>query len=443
MRLRTIGVLTLFCAGFALAEVARASHSTLKINMLYDKRFARAVGARPADGGAGRAQPGEEWDGTAPVPDGALTGSADIREFQVLSDFNTIKVTATISWSAGLAVSYDLDLYIDRLDAVTGDWEQVGSGTDGQLAGDGLPTEDASVDNPPAGRYRTRVVNFASTETAYHGTLGFTSGKSGGKPSRGRATADRLPDEALGSQAHAIYFVPFDVLDQTLDTNGVIENSILSTKGWLESQTGGKHIRLDTYTDRGTTRLDVSFVLGNLTAADYAGTGDAFTAVTDELEARGWNADPSQKRYYVYYEGPAEDTNICGTAFVNTLGTGFAQWSVVWLGADPGCGARDFGTPETGPAMSESILLHESTHNEGLVRPESLHHCWAFQFHLCSAGAGAALELVDHLDPEYIDLMFPFVTVPLREKVLDRDNDDYYAHPFPTRDLDESPYWED
>ena len=37
----------------------------IKVSVLYDKRFARPVGARPADGGAGRAQPGEEWDGTA------------------------------------------------------------------------------------------------------------------------------------------------------------------------------------------------------------------------------------------------------------------------------------------------------------------------------------------------------------------------------------------
>lgn len=440
MRLRTIAVLALFCAGFALAEVARASHSNLKISLVYDKRFARAVGATAPDGGAGRSQPGEEWDGTAPAPDPTgLTGSGHMREFQVSADFVTSRVTATISWNAGTGVSYDLDLFIDRQDAM-GNWIQVGSGTDGQLAGDGLPTETAEVSYPIAGKYRTRVVNFASTEMAYHGTLGFTGGKRGGKPSRGRVTVDRLPDLAVGAQGHAIYFVPSDAVDNTLDTNGTIENSILSTRGWLEAQTGGKHIRLDTYIDRGTPVLDVSFVRGLLTAAEYSATGDAFTTVTDELEARGWNADPAQKRYYVYYEGPAEDPNICGTAYVSTLGTTMAQWSVMWLGSSPGCGARDFGTPETGPQMSESILMHESTHNEGFVRPESLHQCWAFSFHLCSAGAGAIL---DTLDPEAVDLMFPFVTFPLKDKVLDRGNDDYYNHPFPTKDLADSPYWED
>jgi hypothetical protein len=90
--------------------------------------------------------------------------------------------------------------------------------------------------------------------------------------------------------------------------------------------------------------------------------------------------------------------------------------------------------------MSESILMHESTHNEGFVRPESLHQCSAFAFHICTAQAGAIL---DTLDPESVDLMFPFVTFPLYQKVLDRDHDDYYNHPFPTKDLIDSPYWED
>lgn len=437
MTRRTVCLLVALCV--VLPPIAFASHGNTRINLLYDKRFAQPVGDRPADGGRGRSQPGEEWDGTAPLADPlGVTGSADIREFQVSPDFYTASVTATITWTADPAVTYDLDLFIDRYDANTDAWVQVGSGTNGQLAGDGEPTETASAVYPPPGLYRTRVLNFASTEQAYHGTLGFTSGKKGGKPSTGRAMEDRLPDLSVGSQAHAIYFVPSDVVDQTLDTNGTIEDSILSTKGWLEAQTGGRHIRLDMYDDRGTPRLDVTFVRGNRTAAEYAATGDAFTTVTDELEARGWNADPSLKRYYVYYEGPAESANICGTAYVNTLGTSFAQWTVVWLGASPGCGARDFGTPETGPQMSESILLHESVHNEGMVRPESLHHCGAFQFHLCSAQGGAALET---LDPEAVDLMFPFVTYPLKDKVLDRGRDDYYNHPFLSRDLADSPFW--
>jgi hypothetical protein len=157
----------LFAASTVLPSLAMANHgenpTSTKVNLLYHKLFTRPVGARPADGSAGKAQPGEEWDGTAPLPDPAgVTGGGDLREFQVAPDFTTAKVTAAITWDAGTAVTYDLDLFIDRQDAATGAWVQVGSGTDGQLAGDGEPAEVAEVSFPIPGKYRTRVANFAS-----------------------------------------------------------------------------------------------------------------------------------------------------------------------------------------------------------------------------------------------------------------------------------------
>jgi hypothetical protein len=36
--------------------------------------------------------------------------------------------------------------------------------------------------------------------------------------------------------------------------------------------------------------------------------------------------------------------------------------------------------------------------------------------------------------------MYPYVTVPLSEKVLDRGNDDYFDHDLPLADLIDSPY---
>jgi hypothetical protein len=407
-----------------------------KIPLLFDPAVS-PVPAKPSG-----TQPGEEWDGTAPAPDPlGVTQAADIREFQVLSGNDSLAVE--IKWDPGFALSYDLDLFVDRM-TDSGEWEQVGDSTNGQLLGEGEPVELAVVQAPTAGTYRTRVVNWASTEFAYHGTLWFTAGtKSGGggkKPAAGgRATADR-PDIVDGSKIHVIYFVPSDAQDNQLDVNGVLENSVASMNTFLE-QDIGRRLRLDTYLDRRTPRLDVSFVLGERTASEYSQDphpDGTFGAVTEELEHRGWTESGAVKRYFVYYEGPAESANICGTAYLNITG-GFAQWSVVWLGASPGCGARDFGTPETGGGMSEAIALHENFHNEGMVPLEALHQCWAFSFHLCSAAAGAA---VSSLDPENIDLLFPFVTFPLRDKVVDRDRDDYYDHPFLHRDMVDSPFWE-
>jgi hypothetical protein len=318
---------------------------------------------------------------------------------------------------------------------------EVGSSTNSQSLQEGDPVELAVVQAPVAGTYRTRVVNWASTESAYHGSLWFTGGIKGGgkKPSAGRATADR-PDIVEGSKLHVIYFVPSDAQDNQLDTNGVLEDSVASMNTFLQADIG-RELRFDTYLDRRTSNLDISFVRGEQTATQYSQTDHpdgAFGAVTEELEHRGWTAGAAVKRYLVYYEGPAESAGICGTAYVNIAG-GFAQWSVVWLGSSPGCGARDFGTPETGGGMSESIALHENFHNEGMVPLEALHQCWAFQFHLCTAAAGA---VVDAVDPENVDLMFPFVTFPLRDKVVDRERNDYYDHPFLHRDMADSPFWQ-
>jgi hypothetical protein len=397
------------------------------VPLLYDKQFAKAGASRAPKG-----QSSEEWDGTASAPDPLFTtGLADIREFTVLPGSDALSVE--ITWDPGLAVLYDLDLYIDR-QTDFGTWQQVGDGTNGQLAGDGDANELAVVQRPEPGTYRTRVVNWASTQLDYHGLLWFTPAGKKIKAVGGRALQDR-PDIVGGSKIHVIYFVPSDGQDNQLDVNGVLENSVASMNTFLQGDIG-RTLRLDTYLDGKTPRLDISFVRGEKTAAEYA-ESSAIDAVTEELEHRGWTESGAVKRYFVYYEGPAQSAGICGTAYLNIAG-GFAQWSVVWLGSSPACGARDFGTPETGGGMSEAIALHENFHNEGMVPLTAPHQCWAFQFHLCTAAAGAAL---DPLDPESVDLLFPFVTFALRDKFVDPGHDDYYGHPFPYRDMADSPFW--
>ena len=432
-----LAVASVFAAiGRASDSSSPAASAALTGSAHFNPAFAPAPPAQSS--GGNRSQPGESWQGTAPPPDPlGTTGSADVHEFQVLSGFDNDALTVTISWSAGPALSYDLDLFVQRLDQF-GSWVEVARSTDGQALGDGEALETAVVGSPPPGTYRARVVNFASTELAYAGSIGFSVVKGRApKPTSGRATEDR-PDAALGPQLHAIYFVPSDGVDEALDTNGVIENAVTAMNLWYEGQTGGRHKRLDTFADRRSTRLDISFVRGNQTTAEYA-ESDAFRAITDELEARGWTASPALKRYLVYYAGPAEDSNVCGTAFLPLNPNDFAQWSVVFLDASPGCGARDFGTPATGAGMSEAIAVQELEHNEAMAPLTAPHQCWAFNFHICTAAAGAVLET---LDPESVDALFPFVTVPLRDKVLDRDRDDYFEHPFAHRDLTDSPFWE-
>lgn len=444
--------LVLGTAGFSDAGGAAASQDltqTLtpqKIALIFDPDVAAAA-AQSQNKAVPSAQPGHEWDGIALVPDPLeRTGSYDFHEFDVLPNFDNDSMEIRITWDAGTALAYDLDLYIDRL--IDGVWTPVGQSTNGQAAGEGDAAEGLSMSTPIPGKYRTRVHNWASTQIMYHGTVGFTSDgvitkqKKKVKIVGGRATSDR-PDTTTLAQIHTIYFVPSDGTDNALDIDGTLENALAAMNQWFANESGGRRMRLDTYSIKGEVRPDITFVQGLRTTAEYsADSAGTFTAITSELAQRGWNAYPGAKRYLVYYEGPAQSAGICGTAFL-TLGSGFAQWSVVFLGAAAGCGARDFGTPETGAGVSESIAVQEMLHNEGQTVPEAIHFCAANQFHICTAQVGSQLTRIQRgLDPESVDALFPFVTFALRDKKLDKDNDDYYNHPFLHRDFAFSPFWE-
>jgi hypothetical protein len=63
--------------------------------------------------------------------------------------------------------------------------------------------------------------------------------------------------------------------------------------------------------------------------------------------------------------------------------------------------------------------------------------------HVCTGVLGLT-EGDLNLDPERTDIMFPFVSVPLAERVLDIGNDDYFRHSIPHLfDLANSPYLEE
>lgn len=443
--LATAGVLALIVlAGSDQILSAHDLDLLQKLTILYDPEVAKGA-AQAQNKPVPRAQDPHEWDGLALVPDPLeTTGIYDFHEFDVLPNFDNDSMDVRITWDAGAAAAYDLDLYVERL--IDDVWNPVGQSTNGQAAGAGEPAESLTLAEPAPGRYRTRVHNWASTQVAYHGAVTFTGDGVITKDRRirvagGRATIDR-PDVAAGSQVHTIYFVPSNGVDNALDTNGTLDDALAAMNQWFSDETGGRRVRLDVYEDKRILRPDITFVRGLRTVEEYAADPDgAFTAVTDELEERGWNAAPSVKRYLVYYEGPAEQAGICGTAYF-TLGAGYAQWSVVFLGAATGCGARDFGTPEAGPGVSESIAVQEMLHNEGQTRPEAIHHCAANQGHICTAQAGSQLTRVQRgLDPESVDALFPYITFALRDKELDKDNDDYYNHPFLHRDLMSSVFW--
>ena len=164
------------------------------------------------------------------------------------------------------------------------------------------------------------------------------------------------------------------------------------------------------------------------------------SSVDDELISRGLNQP--NKRYLTYVA--SQSGGVCGDAFwsfIPTQDNFDGKYSDVYLYSSAGCRARDFATSATVPSYSETIAMQEMIHNDGVVPPGAPHGCGptSLPAHVCVP----ALILTPTLDPEYTDVMYPFVGLPLNQKFLDSDNLDYYGTPYPgIRDLDQGQYLE-
>lgn len=215
---------------------------------------------------------------------------------------------------------------------------------------------------------------------------------------------------------------------------------------WFEDASGGLRWNLDTFKHRvrsadGTVSVresvDVTFVRSSLPGSELASAFD----VAADLERMGFN-DPN-KRYLSYV---ASEAAACGDALfpisAPTQAAPDGKYAQVYLLSAPECGARQFGSPGKA-SFSEAIAQQELIHNDGIVAPGAPHGCAAGMppgmGHVCT-GPLVFTEGVQNLDPERVDALYPFISVPLSEKVLDLGNDDYFKHPLPIADFEQSPY---
>lgn len=258
-----------------------------------------------------------------------------------------------------------------------------------------------------------------------------------------RAEQDR-PDLHEGRLVHVLYVVPRGAPDEQLDTNGTLACSLLTQNVWMRAQSELEW-RLDTAIvetasssdpNARVETLDVTFVR----SAQPAGALDSVQEVHTELMLRGFE-DPDKR--YLTYVASGSGAGVCGDAWYPTthhLGEVDGQYAQVYLDSAAGCGARDFGTPATGGGLSEAIAQQELMHNDGMTplgAPHSCTNAGGLPFgHLCTG----PLWLLPDVDPEGRDVMFPYVWYPLRDKVLDRGNDDYFGHGLPLAALENSPY---
>jgi hypothetical protein len=151
-------------------------------------------------------------------------------------------------------------------------------------------------------------------------------------------------------------------------------------------------------------RLDLARVPLQRGAEFYAPFAGRFGRIANELFSPPFAFANRFKKYLVYYDGPVEEPNVCGTASgAPTTGPSFA---VVYLRA---CDV-EAGTG----ALSADVAVHELIHALGAVPTQAPHTCPETPGHVC-----------DSED----DLMFPSTSgQPLEAMLLDSGRDDYYGH---------------
>jgi Divergent InlB B-repeat domain len=223
------------------------------------------------------------------------------------------------------------------------------------------------------------------------------------------ASADRKPDLRGGNSVHVIYAVPSDGQEQFGAYVHRIVTDLGAVDAWWRRQDPSRAPRFDVHAFAGCTtaagQIDVSSVRLAQPSALFARLDDRVRNLASSLAAAGF-ADAS-KKYLVYYDGPlSEPLDVCGTAFRGPTATGGSgSVAAVWLRA---C-VTDVGAGD----IQAAVAAHELLHQLGALPPGAPHSCPNDQGHPCDSGQ---------------DLMYPRLSFPFDELVLDVGRDDYYGH---------------
>ncbi|MDX6476770.1 MAG: hypothetical protein QOH95_2281, partial [Gaiellaceae bacterium] len=191
----------------------------------------------------------------------------------------------------------------------------------------------------------------------------------------GESLTDRA-DVTTGQQIHPIVAIPSDGADAFATLAGKLADDLDSITAWWTGQDATRAPRFDEAAFPGGSCLDISFVRLTETSAVLRGANFAFDRMRRELQSAGFSN--SYKKYLVYYDGPAVQTNICGTG-----GGDFASgpaFAFVWLADCPNVAADGIGA-------------HELIHALGALPAGAPHACPRDLGHPCDA------PFVDVLSP--------------------------------------------
>jgi len=321
----------------------------------------------------------------------------------------------------------------------------------------GAPEEDGTEDGTDGGSSAGTSAAATSTAADTDGSTGVdpdgsTSTDVDGSSSTGddggplgcpdaRTEVDR-PDDSPDAQVRVLYVVPADGADAQLDVDGTICNSVASWSAWLDAQTGGRRLRLDTHDgalDIGFVRLalDDAQMHGTSTAQDID-TGVAYVRDRIERELLQDGHLVPGKIYAVYYGGTSE--YACGGGAFPPMLPGVV--GAMYLGGEipgyPPCDEAPWGQPDLVPRYIDSAMLHELMHTLGHVAIGSpSQHSFGHAF---DEGRGQPQrDLLYSPRPGTDDP--PWGVYEPGGLVLDLGRDDYFEHGDPSRpDLARSIY---
>lgn len=220
----------------------------------------------------------------------------------------------------------------------------------------------------------------------------------------GDETAADRPDAATGAQLHVVYAYPSDGTDDFATWAPLIVSDAETIDAWWRGQDPLRTLRFDLAAVPGCGgfgALDLGAVRLGLTSAQLAPFDGRFAAVFSEV-TRALPDLGRWKKLVVYYDGPVDEPDVCGTGG-GSPDIGFDSLAAVWIRSS--C--------EELPEKRAWVAAHEITHELGAPPGEEPH----------PYGSDTG-----HVGDSESDLMYPFVGDSLANAVLDVGRDDYYRH---------------
>jgi hypothetical protein len=213
-----------------------------------------------------------------------------------------------------------------------------------------------------------------------------------------QTAADRI-DTSTGAQLHVVYAIPSDGVNNFAASASVIASDAETVDAWWRGQDPTRTPRFDFAAFPGCSgfgALDITFVQLSVSSAQLSPSTGRYSTIFRAIPGFGrW------KKTIVYYDGPIEDSSLCGTGGGSPT-TGSDSLAVVYPRSS--CSRT--------ASLRSAVLAHELTHELGYPDGRQAHVCPGDTGHVCDSDR---------------DLMYPLLSAgSLDQLVLDVGRDDYY-----------------